>query len=52
VSTASTSSGSSTPLAFTGADIGRDLGVGLLCIGLGLMMLGWSVRGRVRRQVL
>jgi hypothetical protein len=45
----STASGT---LASTGAPIVRDLALGLLCIGLGLILLGWSATSRWARAAL
>jgi hypothetical protein len=39
-------------LASTGAPIVRDLALGLLCVGLGLILLGWSARSRWARAAL
>ncbi len=35
-------------LAFTGIRATRDIGIGLLGVGLGLMLLGWGYRRRIR----
>jgi len=50
---ASTGSGASTgtgtsALAFTGFHTAKGLGVGLLGVGLGLMLLGWGYRKKIR----
>ena len=39
-------------LASTGAPIVRDVAMGLLCIGLGLILLGWSAKSRWARAAL
>jgi len=43
-----TPSGSGGTLAYTGMHTAKGLGVGLLAVGLGLMLLGWGYRKRIR----
>jgi hypothetical protein len=45
-STASVVDASSSSLPLTGGSVRRDLVVGMLCIGFGLIFLGWSARLR------
>jgi hypothetical protein len=39
-------------LPLTGASIRQDVAIGMLCIGFGLIFIGWSVRIRRARSLL
>jgi hypothetical protein len=41
-------SGTTGTLAFTGLPVGKSLGLGLLAIGIGLILLAWGPRTRIR----
>ncbi len=46
--TGAATSADSSSLPLTGSPVRRDVAVGMLCIGLGLILLGWSASRRAR----